>query len=69
MRPIARYVTIMLDSGCCPGSTSTELFLPDIRKLPDQENGRLCHWLMEKVHAIASGQAQVMLQMDPELKV
>lgn len=59
----------MLDGGFCPGSTSTELFLPDVRKLPDQENGRLCLWLMEKVHAISTGQAQVMLQMDPQLKV
>ena len=37
--------------------------------MPDQDIAKLCHWLMEKVHAIASGQAQVMLQIDPQLKV
>ena len=68
MRPIARFVTITLD-GFSIGSTSTELYYPDVWKLPDQDIARLCHWLMEKVHAIASGQAQVMLQIDPQLKV
>ena len=69
MRPIARYVTLLLDGGFGLGSTSTELFFPDVWKLPDREISKLCFWLMEKVHAIGSGQAQVMLQIDPQLKV
>ena len=69
VQPIARYVFNMLGESDSSFSTATELHFADLTKLPGEEIGKICVWLIEKVDAIASGHAQVMLQIDTQLKV
>jgi len=69
VQPAAQYVCNMLDEGLCPGSTNTDLCFADLSKLPEKELGKLCAWMTEKVDAIASGHAQVLMQIDTQLKV
>ena len=59
----------MLDEGLCPGGTNTDLCFADLSKLSVKELGKLCTWMTEKVAAIASGHAQVLMQIDTQLKV
>ncbi len=67
--PVAQYVCNMLDESFCPGSTSTDFCFADLAKLPVEEVAKLCSWLLEKVRAVGSGHAQVLLQIDTKLKV
>ncbi len=69
MQPAAYYVCNMLDDGLCPGSTEEDLCFADLSKLPEKELAKLCAWMTEKVDAIASGHAQVLMQIDTQLKV
>ena len=59
----------MLNEGLCPGSTNTDLCFADLSKLPEEEIAKLCAWMTDKVEAIASGHAQVLMQIDTQLKV
>ncbi len=69
VQPAAQYVCNMLDEGLCPGSTNTDLCFADLSKLPEKEIAKLCAWMTDKVEAIASGHAQVLMQIDTQLKV
>lgn len=69
MQPAAQYVCNMLDEGLCSGGTNTDLCFADLSKLSVKELGKLCTWMTEKVAAIASGHAQVLMQIDTQLKV
>ena len=59
----------MLEEGLCPGSTNTDLCFADLSKLPEEKIAKLCAWMTDKVEAIASGHAQVLMQIDTQLKV
>lgn len=69
MQPAARFVCSTLDEGLCPGSTNTDLCFGDLSHLPRKELGKLCAWMTGRVDAIASGHAQVLMQIDTQLKV
>ncbi|KAL0047720.1 hypothetical protein WJX82_010297 [Trebouxia sp. C0006] len=68
VQPAAQYVCNMLEEGLCPGSTNTDLCFADLSKLPEEEIAKLCAWMTDKVEAIASGHAQVLMQIDTQLK-
>ncbi|KAA6426501.1 MAG: U box, partial [Trebouxia sp. A1-2] len=68
MQPAARFVCSTLDEGLCPGSTNTDLCFGDLSHLPRKELGKLCAWMTGRVDAIASGHAQVLMQIDTQLK-
>ncbi|KAL0037645.1 hypothetical protein WJX77_006007 [Trebouxia sp. C0004] len=68
VQPAAQYVCNRLDEGLCPGSTNSYLCFADLTKLPEKELAKLCAWMTDQVDAIASGHAQVLMQIDTQLK-